>query len=71
MAECELLANCGFFQKYQDTLNLACRGFIKSYCRGPMMDNCLRKKYRAEHGSPPDPDMLPTGQMLPKDYQQG
>lgn len=70
MAECELLDRCGFFLKHQASLDLACRGFIKSYCKGPLMDDCMRKAYRKEHGTPPDDDMLPTGQMMPKGYHQ-
>lgn len=66
MADCELLNRCGFFRKYQDTLDLACRGFMNMYCRGPKMKDCLRMRYRAEHGAPPEDDMLPTGQMMPK-----
>ncbi len=70
MGECELLATCGFFQKYQNTLDMACRGFIKTYCKGEKMAECRRKAYRAEHGTPPHDDMLPSGQMMPKSYQQ-
>lgn len=70
MTECELLDRCGFFRKHQGSLDLACRGFIKSYCKGPLMDDCKRKAYRQEHGTPPDDDMLPTGQMMPKGYHQ-
>lgn len=66
MADCELLARCGFFKKFQNTLDLACRGFMNSYCRGPKMADCLRKQYRSEHGCPPDDDMLPSGQMMPR-----
>lgn len=67
--DCELLDKCGFFLKYQDSLDLACRGFIKTYCKGGKMDLCARKKHRAEHGAPPDDDMMPSGQMMPKSYQ--
>ena len=70
MADCELLQTCGFFRKYQDTLNLACRGFIKSYCKGSKVEECERKKYRKQNGAPPVDEMLPSGQMMPKDYQQ-
>ena len=70
MSECELLEACGFFQKYRNTLNLACRGFIKTYCQGPRMDECARKEYRIKHGTPPDDEMLPSGQMLPGEYRQ-
>lgn len=69
MTECELLNRCGFFLKYQASLDLACRGFIKSYCKGPLMNDCQRKAFRDKHGVPPDDDMLPTGQMMPKGYQ--
>ena len=67
--QCELLATCGFFKKYEDSLDLACRGFIKSYCKGDKMDGCSRKRYRAEHGVPPEDDMMPSGQIMPKAYQ--
>ena len=67
--ECELLGKCGFFKRYEQSLDLACRGFIKSYCKGEKMDECARKKYRTEHGEPPDDNMMPSGQMLPQTYQ--
>lgn len=70
MADCELLEQCGFFRKYQDSLDLACRGFVKSYCKGPKMDECERKRYRREQGVAPVDDMLPTGQMMPKEFQK-
>ncbi|TYO95206.1 hypothetical protein EDC39_1226 [Geothermobacter ehrlichii] len=70
MNECELLATCGFFQKYQSSLDMACRGFVKTYCRGEKMDECRRKEYRRQHGKSPHDDMLPTGQMMPREYQQ-
>ncbi|PLX96759.1 MAG: hypothetical protein C0621_01450 [Desulfuromonas sp.] len=68
MPDCDLLEKCGFFAKYRDSLNLACRGFIKSYCTGEKMDDCERKRYRQQHGAPPVDEMLPTGQMVPSDY---
>jgi len=67
--DCDLLDKCGFFKKYQDSLDLACRGFIKTYCRGGQMDECARKKHRAEHGAPPEDDMMPSGQMIPASYR--
>lgn len=69
MNECDLLQSCGFFQKYQDTLNLACRGFIKTYCTGGKMDECKRREYRLQHGKPPLDDMLPSGQMMPSAHK--
>ncbi|HMK92511.1 MAG TPA: hypothetical protein VK576_05890 [Thermoleophilia bacterium] len=65
--ECELLAGCGFFRKYQATRDAACKGFIAQYCRGPKMDGCQRKVYRAEHGMAPSDDMLPSGLMVVED----
>lgn len=69
MMNCELLETCGFFRKYKDTLDLACRGFVRTYCRGEKMDECERKKHRLKHGAPPEDDMLPTGQIMPKQYR--
>lgn len=62
--ECELLRTCGFFRKYQNTKNLASKGFIIQYCRGPEMSQCKRKEYRVQYGKPPSDDMLPNGLMI-------
>lgn len=62
--ECELLSSCGFFKTHQGDNDLACKGFINQYCRGPHMDKCKRKQYRAEHGAPPPDNMMPNGQIL-------
>lgn len=67
--DCGLLDTCGFFRKYDSSLDLACRGFIKTYCKGDNMEQCERKKYRDEHGIPPEDDMMPSGQIMPKSYQ--
>ena len=62
--ECELLETCGFFRKYQESKELACKGFIRQYCQGEKMAQCERKKYRAEHGTPPPDDMMPNGKSM-------
>jgi len=62
--ECELLSKCGFFAKYQSTKDLACRGFIAQYCKGPLMNACKRMEYRKMNGVPPCDDMMPTGQLI-------
>lgn len=62
--ECELLEKCGFFRAHQASNDLACKGFISQYCRGPHMGRCKRKEYREKHGAPPPDDMMPNGQML-------
>ena len=64
MADCELLETCGFFKKYQNSIEMACRGFINTYCHGFMMNECKRKQYRFKYGKPPSDDMMPTGQMM-------
>lgn len=62
--ECELLETCGFLKKHLPTQELACRGFMLQYCKGPKLDQCKRRAYRTEHGAAPSDDMLPSGQML-------
>jgi hypothetical protein len=62
--KCELLEKCGFFKKYQGTIDLACRGFIRMYCKGDKMNECKRMEYRKQHGAPPIDDMMPTGQIM-------
>ena len=68
MGDCEMLSACGFFKKYQQTSNLACRGFMRTYCQGPEQVNCRRREFRRENGCAPNDDMLPTGQMMPKSF---
>jgi hypothetical protein len=62
--QCEHLEKCGFFKKYQETKNLACRGFINLYCKGPKMSECKRLEYRNKNGVPPSDDMMPNGQII-------
>lgn len=62
--ECDRLAGCGFFKKYQATKDLACKGFTAAYCKGPQMDRCRRKDHLLKHGTPPPDDMMPSGQMI-------
>ena len=62
--ECEKLATCGFFRKYAEVKDLACRGFINQYCKGDKMDQCKRKEYSRKHGEAPSDDMMPKGQNI-------
>lgn len=64
---CELLEKCGFFKKFGNSLESACHGFVKLYCKGALMNECKRKEYRKQHGAPPDDNMLPNGFMLSSD----
>ena len=61
--ECEKLTTCGFFKKYGEVKDLACKGFIIQYCLGDKMNECKRKEYSKKHGHAPSDDMMPTGQM--------
>ncbi|HPR32323.1 MAG TPA: hypothetical protein PLK12_09515 [Prolixibacteraceae bacterium] len=62
--ECIHLPNCGFFKKYQSEKDLACKGFINQYCRGPKQNECKRLQFKKINGYPPSDDMMPTGQMM-------
>jgi hypothetical protein len=62
--ECELLSKCGFFNKYQETKDLACKGFIYQYCKGENIAQCKRREYRMKNGTPPSDDMMPNGLII-------
>ena len=66
MQTCELLEKCGYFEKYQSSKETLCQGWIRQYCQGSKMDECKRKLYRREHGTPPPVDMMPSGLMTPE-----
>lgn len=59
--ECALLEQCGFFKKYKLIKELA---FIQLYCRGPKLNECVRKKFNQRHGEQPTDDMMPDGQII-------
>ena len=63
-SECNLLATCGFFKKYQSSKSLACKGFISQYCKGDKMNECKRMEYRKLNGVPPVDEMMPSGQLI-------
>lgn len=64
MSECVRLANCGFFKKYQQTKDLACKGFLLKYCTGTLQPQCKRMAFSNLNGYPPPDDMMPTGQIM-------
>ncbi len=66
MNKCELFEKCGFFSRYRKTSNVACRGFIALYCKGPKLNECKRKEYMQQHGQPPEDNMLPNGYLTSK-----
>lgn len=66
MNDCELLEKCGYFIKYKGTSDVACRGFIALYCKGPKINDCKRKQFRQQYGKPPEDNMLPNGYLTSK-----
>ena len=62
--ECEKLTTCGFFKKYGEVKDLACKGFIIQYCLGDKMNECKRKEYSIKHGQAPSDEMMPTGHKI-------
>ncbi len=70
MDNCELLATCGFFKKYAGVQSIACARMTKDYCKGPKMNECKRKEYRKQHGTPPPDDMMPSGNMYRFDVKE-
>jgi hypothetical protein len=67
---CELLSNCGYFDKYKDSKTTLCQGWIRQFCQGPKMNECKRKMYRHTHGTPPPVDMMPSGHMMPESLRK-
>ncbi len=59
-----MLHCCGFFNKYENSNHIDCRGFIQSYCKGRLMNNCARMEYFLKHNELPSDDMLPSGKMI-------
>lgn len=64
MKSCEWLGTCGFLEKYRDSNEFACEGFIRKYCKGPKMNQCKRKQFFETYGQPPLDDMLPNGALM-------
>jgi len=42
MKDCELLDKCGFFIKYCESKDLACKGFMRMHCKGDKQEQCKR-----------------------------
>jgi len=63
---CTSLDNCGYFDKYQNSKETTCKGWIRIYCQGPKMDECKRREYKEKHGKAAPDDMMPSGLMSPE-----
>jgi len=64
MKTCEMLHCCGFFNKYEHSKQIDCRGFIEAYCKGSKMNECARLEYFNKFNKIPSDDMLPSGKMM-------
>ena len=61
MTQCGDHENCGFFEKHGGEGNVIFPMLISVYCRGPLRDECARKRFLEENGSFPSDDIGPTG----------
>lgn len=64
MSSCANLENCGFFKKFQETKDLACKGFVGQFCQGEKQDECKRKEFKMKNGFAPSDDMMPNGMII-------
>ncbi|MDQ7032909.1 MAG: methyl-accepting chemotaxis protein [Desulfonauticus sp.] len=62
---CPRLDKCGFVKRYGNSKDKLVIGFVNSYCKGGLMDECKRKIYAEKHGHPPVDEMMPNGKMVP------
>ena len=64
MNTCEMLHCCGFFNKYEHSKIIDCRGFIDVYCKGTKMNECSRLAFFRKHDQIPPDDMSPSGKII-------
>ncbi len=69
MTDCELLAECEFFNKYAKTHAAMCKVMIAEYCRGSKQSGCKRKQYQLKYEALPPGNMLPGGSIIRLDAQ--
>lgn len=62
--ECPRLLGCEFFQKYSNLDEEEVKRLKGLYCKGPYVDQCVRKMYKDLHGSNPDDEITPEGKVL-------
>ena len=62
--ECSRLIGCPFFQKYSDLDVAEVQRLKNLYCKGPYMDQCVRKLYKELHGVDAIDNMSPEGKIL-------
>lgn len=63
--DCGRLDKCGFFNAYKGNSEVTRAGWITMYCRNARKcEECARKLYFKERGTPPPDNMTPTGRLL-------
>lgn len=62
--ECSRLLGCSFFQKYKQLSSQEVERLKSLFCKGPYMDQCVRKMYKELHGSDAPAQMSPEGKVL-------
>lgn len=67
MIVCTKLSDCSFVKCCEQyDKSTAAKGFIKMYCEGYRMNQCVRKRLSAKFGSNIVPaNMMPNGSPLP------
>jgi methyl-accepting chemotaxis protein len=62
---CEFLETCPFFKKYHGNLEVIKAGWINLYCKNKAKsEECARKRFRKEKGTPPPDNMTPIGTFI-------
>ena len=62
--ECSWLISCPFFQKHKSLGDEKTERLKQLYCKGPYMEQCVRKIYKELHGKHADDRMTPEGEIL-------
>ena len=62
--ECSRLIGCPFFQKFNNLDAEEIYRLKRLFCKGPYMDQCMRKLYKELHGVDAVADMSPEGKIL-------
>ena len=62
--ECSRLTGCPFFQKFKNLDAEEVHRLKELFCKGPYMDQCVRKLYKELHGVDAIDDMSPEGKIL-------
>lgn len=68
--ECSRLMGCPFFQKFKDLDGEEVERLKSLFCKGPYMDQCVRKLYKELHGTDAIDLMSPEGKLLEEEQPE-